>query len=145
LSHAGWKGTLHKIGEKTIEAMAEFYQSKAEDIVVCIGPSICQDCYEVSEEVALEFEKLLEDINADLYLPEITDFKEPAVIKPGKEKGKYQLDLWLANLLILLHAGIPLQQIQVTDVCTCHNPDYLFSHRASEGKRGNLAAFLMLK
>jgi len=145
LAHSGWRGTVGQMGACMVKAMEDAFGSNPKDLIAAIGPSICQDCYEVSEEVALEFEKLLEDINADLYLPEITDFKEPAVIKPGKEKGKYQLDLWLANLLILLHAGIPLQQIQVTDVCTCHNPDYLFSHRASEGKRGNLAAFLMLK
>ncbi|MCR5754208.1 MAG: polyphenol oxidase family protein, partial [Acetatifactor sp.] len=67
------------------------------------------------------------------------------VCVPGKNPDKYQLDLWLANLLVLQQAGIPKQNIAVTDICTCHNPDILFSHRASKGKRGNLGAFLMLK
>ena len=67
------------------------------------------------------------------------------VLTPGRRPGKYQLDLWLANLLILRKAGIPLDRITVTDICTCHNPEYLFSHRATGGKRGNLGAFLMLK
>lgn len=66
------------------------------------------------------------------------------ILRPGKMDGKYQLDLWLANLLVLRGAGIPLSGLQVTDVCTCCNSTYLFSHRASQGKRGNLAAFLML-
>ena len=39
----------------------------------------------------------------------------------------------------------PSEKISVTDICTCHNPEYLFSHRASQGRRGNLGAFLMLK
>ena len=40
---------------------------------------------------------------------------------------------------------IPASRIQVTDVCTCCNSGYLFSHRATQGKRGNLAAFLMMR
>ena len=50
-----------------------------------------------------------------------------------------------ALTLILLAAGIPASRIQVTDVCTCCNSGYLFSHRATQGKRGNLAAFLMMR
>ena len=69
----------------------------------------------------------------------------PRVIEQGKAMGKYQLDLWLANAIVLRRAGIPAEQISITDVCTCHNPSYLFSHRASKGQRGALNAFLMLK
>lgn len=145
LAHSGWRGTVSRMGACMVKAMQEAFGSNPQDMVAAIGPSICQDCYEVSTEVAVEFEMLLKDIDAEQYLSEIAHGNKLAVIKPGKQEGKYQLDLWLANLFILCHAGIPLQQIEVTDICTCHNPDYLFSHRASEGKRGNLAAFLMLK
>ena len=62
-----------------------------------------------------------------------------------KVNGKYQLDLWRANEAILLGTGILKEHLSMTDICTCCNPGYLFSHRASKGKRGNLAAFLMLK
>ena len=61
-----------------------------------------------------------------------------------KGNGKYQLDLWEANRYVLLEAGIRPEHMAVTDICTCCNPDKLFSHRASHGKRGNLAAFLGL-
>lgn len=44
----------------------------------------------------------------------------------------------------MLEAGIPSEQIEVTDICTCCNPELLFSHRASYGQRGNLGAFMML-
>lgn len=63
----------------------------------------------------------------------------------AKGNGKYQLDLWKANEAVCLSAGIQPQHISVTDVCTCCNPDRLFSHRASGGKRGNLGMFVMLK
>ena len=73
----------------------------------------------------------------------IEEFGE-AVCTPGRESGKYQLDLWLANRYVCEQAGIPSKQISVTDICTCHNADVIFSHRASLGKRGNLGAFMML-
>ena len=63
----------------------------------------------------------------------------------AKENGKYQLDLWKANEIVLLDAGVLPEHIEITDICTCCNPDLLFSHRASHGKRGNLGAFLCLK
>lgn len=153
LAHSGWKGTVGQMGACMVKAMEEQFGSKPEQLVAAIGPSICQECYEVSEDVADAFSELLDDHVAKEALNEIResgcynrkDGKDRKVIVSGKVNGKYQLDLWLANLVILRCAGIPLQQIAVTDVCTCHNPEYLFSHRASEGKRGNLAAFLMLK
>ena len=58
--------------------------------------------------------------------------------------GKYLLDLHRANYYNLTGAGILPEHINVTDICTCCNPDFLFSHRASHGKRGNLGAVIML-
>ena len=62
-----------------------------------------------------------------------------------KENGKYQLNLQKACEITLLASGIRNEHLDVTDLCTCCNPDWLFSHRASNGKRGNLAAVMMLK
>ena len=62
-----------------------------------------------------------------------------------KENGKYQLNLWMANKIIFLEAGIPEENISMPNLCTCCNPDFLFSHRASHGKRGNLGAFLGIR
>ena len=112
-----------------VRYMQEHFNSRPEELVAAIGPSICVDCYEVSEEVAEQFREV---------------FPED-VLQPGKAPGKYQLDLWKAKQSILLRAGIQPEHMAVTNVCTCHNPEYLFSHRASHGQRGNLAAFLMLK
>ena len=57
LSHSGWRGTVQKIGEVTIKKMAEEYGSNPKNMKVAIGPSICQDCYEVSLDVIEEFKK----------------------------------------------------------------------------------------
>ena len=132
LSHSGWRGTVAKIGKVTIEKMNEEYGTEPKDIYSAIGPSICQDCYEVSEDVILEFQKAFEEKYWDKLF-----YK--------KENGKYQLNLWEANHLIMLEAGIKEEHISMPGICTCCNPEFLFSHRASHGKRGNLGAFLGIR
>ena len=132
LSHAGWRGTVGKIGKKTVELMREQYGSSPEDLVAAIGPSICQSCYEVSKDVIEKFQEAFDE----RFWPEL--FYE-------KDGGKYQLNLWRANELGFLEAGVRPERIAAAGVCTCCNPGLLFSHRASRGRRGNLGAFLMLK
>lgn len=163
LAHSGWRGTVAQMGRCMVEAMQREYGSEPKDLLVAIGPSICQECYEVSEDVAEAFggllagsEAILDEIAESGIYGKPTDESEAnevrnaqsaefSVLRPGNAPGKYQLDLWLANLIILRKAGVPLSNISVTDICTCHNAGYLHSHRASAGQRGNLAAFLMLK
>lgn len=118
------------MGQETLDAMRREFGTQPEDVVCAIGPSICQDCYEVSEDVAQEF------------MREFAGHEPEILIAKGN--GKYQLDLWRANEIVLLEAGIKQEHLSVTDVCTCCNPNVLFSHRASHGKRGNLGAFLSL-
>ncbi len=132
LSHSGWRGTVGKIGKVTVEMMQKEYGSDPKDIIAAVGPSICQDCYEVSEDVIEQFQK---------------NFKEadwPQLFYK-KENGKYQLNLWKANELIFQEAGILSEHIAVTNVCTHCNSDVLYSHRTTGNQRGNLAAFLALK
>ena len=132
LAHSGWRGTVARMGRCVTEKMEEVYGTDPTDIVAAIGPSICQDCYEVSDDVA------------DVFAREFKGDGQVDEILISKGGGKYQLDLWRANEIVLTEAGIPEAQIQVTDICTCHNSEYLFSHRASRGRRGNLGAFLGL-
>lgn len=136
-SHSGWRGTAAEMGRVTVERMEKEYGSRPEDILAAVGPSICQDCYEVSGDVAEQF--------LELFFQRKYDFVSAEEIVLDKKNGKYQLDLWRANEAVLLAAGIKAEHLSVTDICTCHNPDYLFSHRASKGKRGNFGAFIMLQ
>lgn len=148
LAHSGWRGTAAGMGRCMVERMGQEFGTRPEQLTAAVGPSICQDCYEVSEEVAEQFRQLEKSIPGSAgLLAELTEqgvYPHSQILRQGRSRGKYQLDLWLANLLILRGAGIPLPQIQVTDVCTCCNSGYLFSHRVSGEKRGNLAAFLMM-
>ena len=132
LSHSGWRGTVGKIGKVTVEKMEEEFGCDPADILGAVGPSICQDCYEVSEDVIKKFR---ENYDENLW-PEI--FYQ-------KENGKYQLNLWKANESVFLESGILPEHIAVTNVCTHCNPDILFSHRTTGNERGTLSAFLALK
>ncbi|MEE3420669.1 MAG: peptidoglycan editing factor PgeF [Lachnospiraceae bacterium] len=124
LSHSGWRGTAAKMGAVTVKAMQDAFGTKPEDLLCAIGPCICQDCYEVSAEVAHKF---------------------PNCYSKRKDDGKYLLDLPAINQGILVDTGVPMSNISMANLCTCCNPDLLFSHRATHGKRGNNAAFLMIR
>ena len=123
--HSGWRGTVGKIGTKAVRRLQEEYGSRSEDIRALIGPSICRDCYEVDEPVIEKFR--------EAYPDELHDR-----IWTGQEgdPDHYQLDLWEANRLNLLEAGLLEDHMAVTNLCTCCNPDLIFSHRATGGKRG---------
>lgn len=131
LSHSGWRGTVERMGKVTLKAMEAEFDTRPEEVICAIGPSICQSCYEISEDVAAQFKR------------EFCGQEEEILLDKGN--GKYQLDLWRANELILLEAGVTPEHLAVTNICTCCNDKLLFSHRASQGKRGNLGAFLSIR
>lgn len=132
LSHSGWRGTAGKIGKKTVRKMQEYFGSDPSDILAAVGPSVCMDCYEVSEDVIDRFREAFD-----------SRFWEELFYK--KDSGKYQLDLWKANERIFLESGILPEHMQITNLCTHCNSEILYSHRKQGAKRGNLCAFLALK
>lgn len=132
LSHSGWRGTVKRMGARTVEMMQAEFSSNPEDLICVIGPSICQNCYEVSKDVYLSF------------LNEFTDEQvEEFLLPTGNDK--YQLDLWKVNQIILREAGVPRENISVANICTCCNSNLLFSHRKTHGVRGSLQGFLMIE
>ena len=131
-SHSGWRGTVNRMGQVTDEKMQKEFGCDPKNILACVGPSICQECYEVSEDVIDQFKEAFEEKYWDVLFYE-------------KPDGKYQLNLWEANRRIFLDAGIKEERISMPGICTCCNPLFLYSHRASHGKRGNLGAFLTVR
>ncbi len=129
-SHSGWRGTVGEIGKKTVEKMVNEYSSKKENVLAVIGPSICKDCYEVDDAVISRIKEMTY-LNLDKVL---TD----------KGNGHYQLDLKEVCRQTLLYSGLKEENILVSDICTCCNSEYLHSHRATGGERGNLCAFIAL-
>ncbi|MCR5109142.1 MAG: peptidoglycan editing factor PgeF [Lachnospiraceae bacterium] len=133
LTHSGWRGTVAKIGAKTIDLMGEEYGSDPSDMICCIGPCIGKECYEVSEDVVKEFSKAFNSSQCE------------RIYFPRKEyEGKYLLDLPQANYEIFVECGLSPENIFLPDLCTACNHDTLHSHRASGGKRGGMCAFLMI-
>lgn len=131
LSHSGWRGTVGRMGQATVDALVREFGSDPSDLICAIGPSICKDCYEVSADVAERF---------------AGEFRETAdEIIRDDHNGKFHLDLKGANRRILLDAGVKDENIAVSDLCTCCEPELLFSHRASKGRRGNLGAFMCIE
>lgn len=130
-SHSGWRGTALKIGAVTVEKMVRDFGCKAENIIAAVGPCICKNCYEVDIAVYTAFKDA--GFSAG-FLKEVFVQKADGV--------HFLLDLSEANRLILCDAGIKPENIDVARLCTAENSKFLHSHRATAGKRGNLAAII---
>lgn len=133
LSHSGWRGTVNNMAQATVDKMSYEFGSRPCDIAAFIGPSICASCYEIGDDVARNFR--------DRYGAES---EKILTKKEAASEDKYYLNLHAANRINMLNAGISPQNIHVTDICTCCNPELLFSHRASKGKRGGLCGYMMI-
>lgn len=131
LAHAGWRGTVGRIGEKVIEKMTELYGTNPTDVVSAIGPAISVCCYEVNKPCADNF-LALEGLESDKF------------VFP-KDNGKYMIDLLEANRQILVSAGVKNENITISDLCTNCNSELLWSHRATNGHRGTMSAFMCIK
>lgn len=131
-AHAGWRGTVNNIADRTVKSLHTAYGCQPQDLIVQIGPGICGHCYEVREDVANAFRGAYSEA-------------ELAHILVRKDEEHFLLNLFAANYYNCRHAGIPAKNIFISDLCTFENPQLLFSHRASHGKRGILCAFMMLK
>lgn len=127
LAHAGWRGTVARIAQKTLTAMSQVFGTKADDVVAAIGPSIGQCCYEVD----------------DFVRNQAAGYEE--FFAPKDVTGKYMLDLWGYNVKQLLEYGVLSENIAVAEVCTAHNSDLFCSYRAENGKTGRMGVCLMAR
>lgn len=130
LAHAGWKGTVAKIGAKTVKQMQLEFNCQAENILVGIGPSIGPCHYEVDLPVMVKFQEAFPN-----YWEKLLSFS-------GNEKA--QLNLWEANAYQLREIGILNENITIAKNCTVCQTEYFYSYRA-QGKTGRMAAIIMLK
>lgn len=116
--HSGWKGTLGKILSKGINLMIDRFSSNVEDIIVCIGPSILDCCFEVDKDVVDMFNEEFTDIEEFIRLGEI---------KEGKQK--YYIDTVGINKKELLRMGLLEENIYLSNICTKCNSDIYHSYR----------------
>ncbi|MCL6635619.1 MAG: peptidoglycan editing factor PgeF [Peptococcaceae bacterium] len=130
LAHAGWRGTALRIGPETVQVMAGIFGTDPRECLAGIGPSIGPCCYEVDQALMKHF-------------PDRFSANRAVAVSAGP--GKWFFNLWEANRLNLLEAGLKPENITVAGLCTaCRNAD-LFSYRAQQGVCGRMAALIMLK
>lgn len=129
LAHAGWRGTVGKIGPKMVELWCEKENADIHDIRAAIGPAIGECCYEVDE-------KVIREVKASLNKEE-----NPDVFKANNNE-KYQLNLQKLNEILLLQAGVLPENIIVSKQCTSCENSLFFSHRKDNGRTGRMMSFI---
>jgi len=137
IAHGGWKGTVSRIAAKTVQRLADEFGTQPEDLLVGIGPSIGPECFEVGEEVADAFRDTF-----GAYEQVIISYGDNL---PDGERPRPHVNLWEANRVQLLEAGVPAANIDVAGVCTCCQNKWYFSYRAEQGRTGRLAAVIALQ
>ena len=129
--HAGWRGTVQHIAALTIQVMADNYGSVSQNIIATIGPSISKESFEVGDEVYDAF------VTAG--------FEVDKIASRHLLTHKYHIDLWKANKLQLVNAGVPATQIEVSGLCTWTNHQQFFSARRLGIASGRILSGIMLK
>ena len=124
--HAGWRGTVQQITSLTVKKMISEFNSDPGDIIAAIGPSISPEVYEVGVDVWSKFDPAYLKLNGSL------------------SGDKKLLNLWKANQDQLIDAGIPVNHIELSGLCTFSNPESFFSARRDGAKTGRMATGIML-
>jgi YfiH family protein len=150
--HAGWRGTVKRITEKTVGEMRARFGCRPAELRAVMGPGIHRCCYEVGREVAERFEaqfpyweKLIRRVKVsvpDVIWQQRLMSREPlapgvrrprpALTAPAEER--LYLDLVEANRRQLVAAGLRARNITASPLCTACRTDLFFSHRAEHGR-----------
>jgi YfiH family protein len=147
--HAGWRGTVKRIVEKGVGEMRRHFASDPKNLIAAIGPGVRGCCYEVGQEVRINFESqfaygsgLFREVKESDPVRE----KYPLLFLTARAPGhselpvKLFLDLAEANRRQLLDAGVPAKNIDTAAPCTACHTELLFSYRAEKGVTGRLMA-----
>ncbi|MDH3944799.1 MAG: peptidoglycan editing factor PgeF [Anaerolineae bacterium] len=127
LVHAGWRGTIKRAAGNAVAAMTSHFCSSPASIRAAIGPSICQDHYEIGPDVANQVGMEFGEAAADFLL---------------RDNGSLYFDLRQANQATLRQSGVV--QIEDADICTACNLETWFSHRGEAGRTGRFGAMFGL-
>lgn len=146
--HAGWRGTLARITQKTVGRMHLEFGSKPANLLAAIGPSIGPCCYEVGAEFVSKFTAQFAD--AAGYFDEARSGEEPNPLQwlnmspPGHQPPakNVHLDLPQANRSQLLAAGLRARNIFASDLCTGCRTDLFFSYRKEGALSGRLLSVI---
>lgn len=129
LVHAGWKGTVLRIGAKALHLMVGAFGTRPEECLAAVGPAVGPCCYQVDQEV-------ISGLRAGF-----SDWRK--LVQPSGS-DRWQLDLPAANRQTLIDAGLKPENIIMAGLCTSCRTDLFFSYRAARGKTGRMASVIVL-
>jgi len=130
--HAGWRGTARGILTKTIARLEERYGSRPEDLLIAIGPSVRECCYEVGADV----------VGAVSHAT--PGPQDEYIISKTSNTEKFHIDLQAANRLQAIASGVPEGKIETTRECTCCTPGKYHSFRRDKATAGRQGGFIGL-
>ena len=121
--HAGWRGTVAAIAEKTVCEMVRRGADRKR-ILAALGPCIGKCCFEVKDD-------FIDAVRAaDHALLRFID--------------SYHADLRGMNEYILARAGIAPEHVAVCLDCTCCDGGLYYSHRRQRGVRGTMMSVICI-
>lgn len=124
VAHAGWRGTVAKIGPKTVEKMVDEFGCKVENIIALIGPAIGKCCFEVKADVLKE---LVDCVDGNC----------------GDSVSGMHVDLKSINKIQLLASGV--KKIDLCEYCTSCQSELFFSYRREKGKTARHSAVIIIR
>ena len=127
--HAGWRGTVADVVGSTLATMRAAFGTRPGDVHVALGPAIGSCCFEVGDEVASAWSGVAGAEAGD------------ALRSSGE---RFRFSLTAANSLLLQRAGLPNQNIALSDVCTRCERHGWFSHRGQGPHTGRFGAMIAL-
>lgn len=140
LAHSGWKGTLQEIGAQIIRQMSTEFDTQPKDILVGIGPALCQTCFEVDEDVAQKFYQKNPAWKTMAFQREIGICSET-----GEERRKHYIDLKSVIRETLMRNGVKPEHIHDMGLCSKCRPDLFYSYRGQKGANGNMVSVMLLR
>jgi polyphenol oxidase len=154
--HAGWRGALARMVEKTVGEMRRIFNSNPRDLIASLGPGIGPCCYEVGDEVVEAFAGRFAEAESFFHKP-----PEPSAQRlpdryavlfynqapPGHERPRSRMHLDLAGVARaqLIAAGLKPSAIHGTSYCTACRGDLFFSHRRDGARAGRMMAAIGLR
>ncbi|MCI8444574.1 MAG: peptidoglycan editing factor PgeF [Clostridia bacterium] len=133
-THSGWRGTLQRIGVKTVQKMVKEFGCKPQDIICCICPSIRKCHFEVGKEVKEQFEKEFQDIKP-LHL----------MIEEKIPNQKWNIDTVFINQILLEKEGLKKENIIDSGICSVCHSNQIHSYRVEKEGYGLNTALIQLK
>lgn len=134
--HAGWKGTMLRICQKTMFCMQSEYGTVASDLKALIGPCICGKCFQVGEDVVTAFKE------TGFRLEEVYQWNGGKT--EGDMKTGHHIDLVAANRILLQQEGVREDNIHVSGICTYETPALYSARREGSECGRNINAIMLL-